>query len=140
MSILLCRAAVIQAHFEAARAQSGERSERELFEAKSAELAREIRRQRLARLAGTVAATWANVLDRLTSASREEQRRKDLKEKLENMPAYMLRDIGVTRDNAGRFCYHNDFGMLVELAATDPATKAEGRAEPEGRQVAYAAE
>lgn len=138
MSILLCRAVVIQAHFEAARAASGEQSEQELFEAKSADLAREVRRQRLARLTGSFAATWARVLDRLTRVSSEEQRRQDLKEKLENMPAYMLKDIGVTRDNVGRFCYHNDFGMLVELAATDPATKPDGRTGAEGHQVSYA--
>jgi uncharacterized protein YjiS (DUF1127 family) len=139
MSMLLCRAVVIQAQYDADRAQSGEQTEQEMFEAKSAELARDIRRQRLSRLTVSVAATWASVLDRLTSIGREDQRRKDLKEKLENMPAYMLRDIGVTRDNAGRFCYHNDYGMLVELAATDPA-KTEGRAEAEGPQVAAAAQ
>jgi hypothetical protein len=139
MSILLCRAVVIQAQYDAACVQSGERTEQELFEAKGAELARDLRRQRLARLSGSIAATWASVRDRLTSIGREDQRRKDLKEKLENMPAYMLRDIGVTRDNAGRYCYQNDYGMMVELAATDPA-KTEGRAEADGRQVAYAAE
>jgi hypothetical protein len=139
MSIFLCRAVVIQAQFDAARAESGERSEQELFEAKSADLAREARRQRIARLTGSVATTWASVLDRLTSVGREEQRRKDLKEKLENMPAYMLKDIGVIRDNAGRYCFHNDFGMLVELAATDPTSKPEVQIEADGRQVAYVA-
>lgn len=90
--------------------------EEELFVGRSEELARLARRQRFARIAGSVTAVWTLALNRLTEKSRKAQAHKDLMDRLENMPAYMLRDIGVSRSNKGSLCYYNDFGVQVEFA------------------------
>jgi hypothetical protein len=115
MSIFLCRAVVTKAVLEQAQAKTEMQSEAEMFEAKCAELSRQGRRQRMSRLTAPFTSTWAGIVDRVTRPSREAQAQSDLLERLESMPAYMLKDIGVTRDHAGRFCHYNDFGMLVEL-------------------------
>ena len=58
------------------------------------------------------------------------------------MPAYMLKDIGVTRDTAGRFCHYNDYGMLVELAPDGQETGDQSPMtdDQKGRGTAYAAQ
>ena len=140
MSIFLCRAVVTKAILEQAQAKTGMQSEAEMFEAKCAELSRQARRQRMSRLTAPFTSAWADIVDGLTRPSREAQAHSDLLERLENMPAYMLKDIGVTRDTVGRFCHYNDYGMLVELGPDGqetPATPA--NAAIEGRQTAYAA-
>jgi hypothetical protein len=97
--------------------------ESELFEAKCAELSRQSRRQRIARLTAPFTSAWASIIDRLTRPSREAEAQKDLLERLESMPAYMLSDIGVMRDSEGRFCHYNDFGTLVELVPSNEPDK-----------------
>jgi uncharacterized protein YjiS (DUF1127 family) len=116
MSIFLCRAVVTKSFLNQSPRKTEMQTETEMFEAQGAELAREARRQSIARLAAPVARTWGRTVDRLTRASRAAQQRKDLLERMETMPAYMLKDIGVSRDQAGRFCFTNDYGMLVDLA------------------------
>jgi hypothetical protein len=115
MSIFLCRAVVTKAVLDQAQVKTEMQSESEMFEAKCTELALQSRRRRIARLTAPFTSAWASIFDRLTRPSREAQAQSDLLERLETMPAYMLKDIGVTRDTAGRFCHYNDFGMLVEL-------------------------
>lgn len=140
MSIFLCRAVVTKASLEQSQAKSEMQTETEMFEAKGAELSREARHQRIVRLTAPVTSAWTHILDHLTRPSREAQAHKDLLERLENMPAYMLKDIGVSRDTVGRFCHYNDFGMLVELAPSAHEMPAPSfDAEIEGRQPAYAA-
>jgi hypothetical protein len=124
MSIFLCRAVVTKAVLEQAQAKTKMQSEAEMFEAKCAELSREARRQRIAGLTAPFSSAWTRIVERLTRPSREAQAHSDLLERLENMPAYMLKDIGVTRDTAGRFCLYNDYGMLVELAPAGQETPA----------------
>jgi uncharacterized protein YjiS (DUF1127 family) len=120
MSIFLCQAVVTKAALEQTRARTEMQSETEMFEAKGAELSRQARHQHIARLTAPVTSSWTRILDHLTRPSREAQAQKDLLERLENMPAHMLKDIGVSRDTAGRFCHYNDYGMLVELAPATP--------------------
>lgn len=141
MSIFLCSAIVTKSQFAQVGAKTEMQAEEDLFEAKRVELAREFRRQRISRVTGGVSRVWARVLDRLTRRSRDAQAKKDLHATLEGMPAYMLQDMGVTRDNAGRFCYHDDYGMLVELvpAGQKPTVaKAEAPATAQGPQAALA--
>jgi len=116
MSIFLCRAVVTKAALDQAQAKTEMQSETEMFEAKCAELSRQVRRQSVARLTAPFTSIWSRIVDRVTRPSREAQAHADLLERLENMPAYMLKDIGVTRDTVGRFCHYNDYGMLVQLA------------------------
>jgi hypothetical protein len=123
MSIFLCRAVVTSAALEQARTKTEMQSETEMFEAKSAELSRQARRQHIANLTAPFASAWTRMVNRVTRPSREAQAHSDLLERLETMPAYMLKDIGVTRDSAGRFCHHNDYGMLVQLAPAGRDTK-----------------
>ncbi len=144
MSMFLCHAVVIKGTVGNSGAKSEMQTEMDLFEANGAELARQSRRQsrrqNIARLSQPVARTWARTLDLLTQASRAAQQRKDLLERMESMPSYMLRDIGVSRDQVGRFCYTNDYGMLVDLipaAQETPATRP--TAWVGGRELAYAA-
>ena len=140
MSIFLCRAVVTRAAVEQAQAKTEMQSETEMFEAKCAELASQARHQRITRLTAPITSAWTRMVDRVTRPSREAQAQNDLLERLESMPAYMLKDIGVTRDTGGRFCHYNDFGRLVELAPAEhetPATPSD--AVIEGRQPAYAA-
>ena len=60
---------------------------------------------------------------------------------MDNMPSYMLKDIGVSRDQVGRFCHTNDYGMLVELVPAAHETPAiRPTAVVEGRGLAYAAQ
>lgn len=127
MSIFLCRAIVTKSVLDQAQttteAKTEMQCESEMFEAKCAELSRQSRRQRIARLTAPFTSAWASIIDRLTRPGREAQAQKDLLERLESMPAYMLKDIGVTRDSAGRFCHYNDYGMLVELAPSPEPAK-----------------
>ena len=116
MSIFLCRAVVTNAALEQAQVKTEMQSETEMFEAKGAELSRQARRQHIADLTAPITSAWTRIVDRVTRPSREAQAQNDLLERLEIMPAYMLKDIGVTRDTAGRFCHYNDYGMLVQLA------------------------
>jgi hypothetical protein len=140
MSIFLCRAVVTKVALEQAQTKTEMQTESEMFEAKCAELSRQSRRQRISRMTAPFTSTWAGIVDRLTRPSREAQAHSDLLERLENMPAYMLKDIGVTRDTAGRFCHYNDYGMLVELAPTADETPATpSNAWIGARQPAYAA-
>jgi hypothetical protein len=129
MSIFLCRAVVTKVTLEQAQAKTKMQSEAEMFEAKCAELSCKARRQRIDRLTAPFSSAWTRIVERLTRPSREAQAHSNLLARLENMPAYMLKDIGVTRDTAGRFCHHNDYGMLVELAPAGnetPATPSDG--------------
>jgi hypothetical protein len=140
MSIFLCRAVVAKTALEQAQTKTEMEAEHDMFEAIGADLASQARRRRLARLTAPFTSAWARIVDRLTRPSREAQAHNDLLERLESMPAYMLKDIGVTRDTAGRFCHYNDYGMLVELGPDGqetPATPAD--APTEGRKTAYAA-
>lgn len=116
MSIFMCHAVATSAFFEQANPKSEMQWETESFEAKGAELARNSRRQRVARLTNQVASTWARGLDRLTRNSRAAQERKNLLERLENLPVHLLKDMGVSRNNTGQFCHFDDFGRYVELA------------------------
>ena len=115
MSILLCRAVVIRGVVGPSGPQPGMRSETDMFTANGAELSRQARRKNVARLAAPVTRIWAGTVGHLTRTGREAQQRKDLLDRLETMPPYMLKDIGVVRDQLGRFCHTNDYGMSVEL-------------------------
>lgn len=123
MSFLLCRTMIVRTDREPSRAPTEMELEHDMFEANACELSRQARHQRIARLTGSLTTAWAGFVDRLTRPGRELQHRKDLLEQLETMPAYMLVDIGVTRDDVGRFCFYNDFGMLVELAPSPEPAK-----------------
>jgi hypothetical protein len=100
------------------------RSELDLFTANGAELSRQARRKNVARLAAPVARIWAGTVGHLTRTSREAHQRKELLDRLETMPPYMLKDIGVARDQLGRFCHTNAYGMSVELVPAVPARSA----------------
>jgi uncharacterized protein YjiS (DUF1127 family) len=115
MSTFICHAVVAKTYLTTATAEN--QTEQDLFEARDAELSQQLRRQKIAGHAAAVASVWAKLVDRMTRRSREAQARRDLREKLENMPAYMLNDIGVNRDQMGRICFRNEFGMLVELTS-----------------------
>jgi uncharacterized protein YjiS (DUF1127 family) len=130
MSHFLCHAVVARAHFEPGQPMTEMQFEQDMMEAKGAELARQARRQRISHLAGKVTSAWTRTLDRLARPRREADARKDLQKKLENMPSYMLKDIGVTRDQVGRFCHYNDYGMLVELVPGKPEA-------PEAKEKSY---
>jgi hypothetical protein len=120
MSHFLCRAVVARSQVEQPGTKTEMQLEQDFIDARVAELVREVRRQRIARLTAPVTAFWTRTVDRLTRPSREAQQRKDLLGRLDSMPAYMLNDIGVVRDAVGRYCYHDDFGKLTELAAVEP--------------------
>jgi hypothetical protein len=124
MSIFLCRAVITRSILDQAQTKTEMESETEMFEAKGAELSRQARRQRFARLTAPVTSALTGILEHLTRPAREAQERNNLLEQLENMPAYMLEDIGVTRDRTGRFSYCNDFGKRVELAPAGHKTPA----------------
>ena len=115
--------------------------EQDMIAASVAELSRQARRQQIARLTTAVTSAWTRNVDRLLRPSREAQQRKDLLERMDNMPSYMLKDIGVSRDQVGRFCHTNDYGMLVELVPAAHETPAiRPTAVVEGRGLAYAAQ
>jgi hypothetical protein len=78
----------------------------------------------MSRLTAPFTSAFARITDRMTRPSREAQAHSDLLKRLETMPAYMLKDIGVTRNTAGNFCHYNDYGMLVELAPAGQETPA----------------
>jgi hypothetical protein len=124
MSIFLCRAVITSAILHQAPTKTGMQSETEMFEAKGAELSRQARRQRIASLTAPVTSALTGILEHLTRPAREAQERNNLLDQLENMPAYMLEDIGVTQDQTGRFFYYNDFGKRVELAPAGHETPA----------------
>jgi hypothetical protein len=123
MSHFLCHAVVTRSYLESAQPMTEMQLEQDMIDATVARLAREARRQRISHLAGKVASVWTRALDRLSQPGREAEARKDLVERLESMPAYMLSDIGVIRDNKGRFCYRNDYGTLVQMVPGKPEAK-----------------
>jgi hypothetical protein len=120
MSIVLCHAVIARSQMERTGPKSEMEIEQAYIDAQVAELARQARRQRIARLTASAASVVNGIFDHLTRTGREAQQRKDLLERLETMPAYMLKDIGVVRDNAGRFCFSNDSGAMVPMVPAAP--------------------
>jgi hypothetical protein len=144
MSHFLCRAVVARSQVEQPGTKTEMQLEQDFIDARVAELAREARRQRVARLIAQVTSVWTPIVDRLTRPSREAQQRKDLLERLDTMPAYMLNDIGVFQDTVGRYCYHDDFGKQTEVVPVlkKPASprRAQFSAAAAGRMVLHPAE
>jgi uncharacterized protein YjiS (DUF1127 family) len=139
MTMLLFYSAYAAAQMTPSHAKTGMLSEREIFEAASADLARTVRRNAATKRKAAVKSVLTKAGDFLFRAGREDRRQQELVEKLEAMPAYLLDDIGVTPRLEGQFLYVNDFGMVLDLMpAKKHATKTAQPAGPDAHS-AFAA-
>lgn len=103
MSIFLYRAVVARSGFGQTGPKSEMQFEQDMFETMGVHLARKTRRERLVRFNARFTAAWTNLVDRVTRPGLGAQAQKALLERLQGMPSHTLKDIGVARNNAGRF-------------------------------------
>lgn len=116
-------------------AHSETMTEREMFTALAAELAKTARQRRRISMLGRLRSLLSGLLDRAFRTQRENRRQADLIERLEAFPPYLLQDIGVSRETDGRLVVKTEFGQIQELfPASGPKHQAKAHEAKETRE------
>jgi uncharacterized protein YjiS (DUF1127 family) len=102
-------------------------TEKEMYAALAAELARTSRQRRRVGLIGWFKEMWSGTIDRAIRTQRELERQEHLIERLEAFPPYLLNDIGVSREDDGRLVVKTELGQAEELFAVADRNKPANR-------------